>query len=87
MKGYKTSKDYGRLKELLDADYIVVVLWVHDATKNLFSDIARRVSHIQGGVDGDWYSIGVWSYFPTINRESFEDYCASKGFSFIVPEE
>ena len=87
MKGYRTSKDYKKLKELLDKGYIVVLLWVHDATSNLFAGIARRVPHIQGGVDGDWYSLDSWSYFPTINRETFEEYCQGRGFTFILPEE
>ena len=85
--GYKTSRDYGRLKGLLDKGYYIVILWVHDTTNNLFSDIARRVPHVDGGVDGDWYSVGVWSYFPTINKEAFEDFCKGKGFTFIDVEE
>lgn len=87
MKGYKTSKDYKKLKELLDNGYTVVVLWVHSTTRRLFAGIARRVPHIQGGVDGDWYSLDSWSYFPTIDKAPFEEKCKSVGFSFIEPEE
>lgn len=86
MKGYRVSCDYSRLKELLDKDYYVIILWIHDTTKNIFSDIARRVPHINGGVDGNWYSIGCWGYFPTINKNSFEDFCERIGFTFIDPD-
>ena len=86
MKGYKISKDYKHLKELLDKDYKVVLVYRHDTTQRIFSGIANRVSPISGGVNGFWYSLDCWSFFPTINKESFEDYCACKGFSFIVPE-
>ena len=87
LKGYKTSRDFSRLKELLDNGYWVVILWEHDTTKNIFPDIARRVPHIDGGVDGDWYSIGFWGYFPTINTDPFEVFCKRIGFTYIDPKE
>ena len=87
LKGYRTSKDFTRLKKLLDSGHTVVILWVHDTTKNLFSDLARRVPHIDGGVDGDWYSLGSWGYFPTLNSDPFECFCARLGFSYIDPED
>ena len=87
IKGYRTSADYTKLKELLDNGYTVVLVYIHDASRRLFSDIAKRISHIPGGVDGDWYSLGCWSYFPTVDKMNFEDYCKSNGFSFILPEE
>ena len=87
MKGYKLSTDYKRLKEFLDNEYTIVVIWVHSTTRTIFAGIARRVPHIQGGVDGDWYSLDAWSYFPTIDKESFEDKCKRIGFQYIVPLE
>ena len=87
MKGYSTSNDFKKLKELLDDGYLVVLVWAHSTTRSLFSGIAKRVLSKHGSNDGDWYSLDCWSYFPTINKESFEDYCKSKGFSFILPEE
>lgn len=86
LKGYRTSRDFTRLKELLDNGYRVVILWEHDTTKNIFPDIARRVPHIDGGVDGDWYSVGIWSYFPTLNTDPFEVFCTRIGFTYIDPE-
>ena len=87
MKGYTTSKDYKHLKELLDKGYTVVLLWVHDTTLRTFADLASRIAPIPGGVEGYWYSLGTWSYFPTINKESFEEYCKNIGISFILPKE
>lgn len=82
---YNTSKDYTCLKELLDSGKIIVILWVHVPTLRLFSGIAKRVEQIPGGVDTPWYSIDAWSYFPTINKETFEEFCKKKQFVFIVP--
>lgn len=87
LKGYKVSKDYKRLKELLDNGYTVVVLWVHDTTGNVFAGIAKRVPPVKGGVEGNWYSLDSWNYFPTIEKKSFEEKCESIGFSFIEPDE
>lgn len=87
LKGYKTSQDFSRLKELLDNGHWVVILWEHDTTKNIFPDIARRVPHIDGGVDGDWYSVGCWGYFPTLNTDTFPVFCKRINFTYIDPED
>ena len=86
LKGYKVSNDYTKLKEFLDKDYKVIILWVHSGTQRLFSGIAEKVPPIPGGVEGNWYSLDIWSYFPTIDRDSFEKKCKSIGFSYIEPE-
>lgn len=82
---YNTSNDYTRLKELLDGGNAVVILWVHIPTMRLFSGIAKRIEPIVGGVETPWYSIDAWSYFPTINKETFEEFCKKKQFFYIVP--
>ena len=87
LKGYKTSQDFKRLKELLDAGYWIIILWRHDPMGTLFPEIARKVPHIDGGVDGDWYSIGTWGYFPTINTDPFEVAVARYGISYVEPVE
>ena len=82
---YNTSNDYKRLKELLDGGNIVVILWVHVPTMRLFSGIAKRVEPIRGGIKTPWYSIDCWIYCPTMNKETFDEFCKKKQFVFIVP--
>ena len=86
-KGYKTSRDYTKLKELLDSDYSVILVWIHSTTLYAYAEVAHRVFPIPGGVDGYWYNLGIWNYFPGVNRESFEDYCKKQGFFYIVPQD
>ena len=83
MMKYKLSNDYKRLKELLDEGHQIIIIWQHDATLRLFAGIAT----VRGGVEGHWYSLDCWSYFPTINKESFESKCKKIGFSYIIPEQ
>lgn len=64
LKGYKTSQDFSRLKELLDKGYWVVILWEHDTTKNIFPDIAKRVPHIDGGSGRGLVLYRVLGIFP-----------------------
>lgn len=88
MKGYKTSKDYGRLKELLDAGHQVVIVWQHSTTLRLFSGIAEKhVSRDALNYTTVGYHLDAWSWFPQSSRESFEDKCKAIGFEYIVPEE
>lgn len=82
---YNLSEDYTKLKELLDKDQEIVFIWQHDTTLRVFSEIAKRIEPIPGGVDGPWYSLGPWHYFPTINKESFEEKCKYIGLSYLIP--
>ena len=86
-QNYKTSRDYTKLKELLDSDYSVILVWIHSTTLYAYAEVAHRVPPVPGGVDGYWYHLGIWSYFPGINRESFEDFCKKQGFFYIVPQD
>ena len=75
MKGYKTSKDYKRLKELLDNGYKVIVI-CDDC-------IGFGVKEED---TGDYYfggKIGI-TYF---NPELFEMNCEDDDLEFIEPEE
>lgn len=89
MKGYKTSKDYRRLKELLDKGYEVVCYADYYVPPGIFfRDVCRA------RCDGNerYYitarGIEYTSYWPGMHRHrSFEDACKSCDIEFIEPEE
>jgi hypothetical protein len=82
-KGYKTSKDYEHLKELLDDGFDVIC----------FSDCdgCRDVCHAYK--DEDWYRVtsrGIEYnvYWPDMHRySSFEEMCKDSNIEFIEPVE
>ncbi len=84
MKGYKTSKDYKRLKELLDAGYEVVCFTTYDfGDGDYVTDICKAINY------GDRYQISArgieyTSYWPGMYRfSSFEDACKNSDIEFI----
>lgn len=86
MTGYNTSKDYKKLKELLDKGWTIVYLWRHDTAGRLFADIAKKVIAKDGMVI---YDLSGWTYIPETTDRSFEEYCSNiglNGLSFIIPE-
>ena len=77
MKGYKTSKDYKRLKELLDKGYSVICL-VHDKDCGLAS---RDI-----GIG--WYLFDfVYSYPMEFPSSVFGRECKKNRIEFIEPNE
>ena len=86
-EAYKTSKDYARLKTLLDAN-IVVVCFINyydfpPQTKYLFQDIciARRINQCYQ-FDARGISYATWyADFPY----TFEEMCEANGVEFIEP--
>lgn len=85
-EAYKTSKDYARLKTLLDANIVVVCFINYDIspqTKYLFQDIciARRINQCYQ-FDARGISYATWyADFPY----TFEEMCAAMGVEFIEP--
>lgn len=77
MKGYKTSKDYKRLKELLDEGHKIIVLYPSDFSQRFpLATVAFKCK------DG--------SYCVAGNSPSFEDvvhHCESNNIEFIEPTE
>ena len=88
MEGYKTSRDYKHLKELLDKGQQVIIVWTHSTTSKLFSGIAEKhISRDAFNYTTVGYHLDALSWFPESSRESFEDKCKAIGFEYIVPEE
>lgn len=85
-EAYKTSKDYARLKTLLDANIVVVCFINYDIspqTKYLFQDIciARRQNQCYQ-FDARGISYATWyADFPY----TFEEMCMSNGVEYIEP--
>lgn len=95
MNGYKTSKDYKRLKELCDSGYKIVCFTTYDFNENhkgekdyeehLITDICRAYK------GSDWYfitarGIQYGAYWPDTNRyKSFEEMCEDNNIEFIEP--
>lgn len=76
MRGYKTSKDYKRLKELLDSGHKVIVI----------CDEKYLGFGIKEEDTGDYYfggRIGITYFIP----ELFEEHCAQDRLEFIEPTE
>lgn len=87
MTGYNTSKDYKKLKELLDKGFTIIYLWRHDTTSRLFADIARKFVAKDGMVI---YDFSGWTNIPRRSKMTFEEYCSNiglGGLEFIIPDE
>lgn len=96
MEGYKTSKDYKHLKELVDKGYRVVCFTTYDFNEHykggkdyyesLVTDICRAYK------DGDWYyitarGIEYGSYWEGMYRyKSFEEMCENNNIEYIEPD-
>lgn len=84
MKGYKTSKDYTRLKELLDKGYAVVCLTTYDFhAGDEVTDVCKATKY-----DGDYRisarGIEYTSYWPGMHRyKSFEEACMESNIEFF----
>lgn len=87
MKGYKTSKDYKKLKKLIDEGLRIICLVPYDETSEEATCVCTA-SLYQG-----WYhisSLGVeyGTYWPEMHRyKSFEDMCENIRVEFIEPNE
>ena len=92
---YKTSRDYKRLKELLDAGYQVVCFTTYDFNEHdkgredyqeyLTTDICYAYLY-----DGRYYlaarGIEYSAYWPDMRRyKSFEEMCEDSQVEFIEP--
>jgi hypothetical protein len=85
---YKTSKDYARLKELLDAGYYIVCFIRYDASDTMtFHDIclARRIDSGDVGYEFSSRGISYLTYFPKYHNFTFEEICKTDGVEFIEP--
>jgi len=88
MKGYKTSKDYKRLKELLDKGYVVICIadynWGNGHASRDICRACREDETYRISSRGIEYN----SYWPGMHRyESFEDACKDSHIEFIEPTE
>ena len=100
MKGYKTSKDYKRLKELLDAGYSVVCFTTYDwrwlelephepmmVTDVCMARLLERDSeyaHYGISCRGTGF-LDYWIH--DTNKRSFEEECELQNIEFIEPNE
>lgn len=84
MKGYKTSKDYGRLRELLDAGLIVPVVWYQ-------SFLGRKVvSCYAAHKDAEYYYLGILTWAESYIKGAgwdFVPYCEARNIEFIEPQD
>jgi hypothetical protein len=100
MVNYKTSRDYKRLKELLDAGNEVVCFTTYDFNwagrnfpgyKPLMTTDICRAKFIKGSVpEQDRYIIGVRGcvfveYWKNLYNWTFEEACESAQIEFIEP--
>lgn len=83
---YKTSKDYKRLKELLDKGYTVVCFTTYDyGDGDYVTDVCKATCY-----DGRYQiaarGIEYTAYWPTMRRyNSFEEACRESNIEFIEP--
>lgn len=97
---YKTSKDYKRLKELLDKGYEVVCFTTYDFLylepkehePLMTTDVCTAKLIESENKEYDMYFIGsrgrgVLHYWPNLRRKqcSFDELCASERIEFIEP--
>lgn len=80
MKGYKTSKDYTRLKELLDMGYKVICLW---SQADLYSPIISIAEKIRGDID--YYAVANWTC--STESKDFALFCELRQVEFIEPND
>lgn len=88
MNGYKTSKDYKRLKELVDNGYRVVCFTTYDWDEGYdVTDICCAVQY-DGRYQLSARGIEYGAYWKGMKRfESFEDMCEHCRIEFIEPTE
>ena len=82
---YKTSKDYKRLKELLDKGEKITVFFIHKSgykTEHKIRKTAKKEYNEMGHCDG--YLIGPMTVFP-FHKNTFEYYCEKYNVEFIEP--
>ena len=82
---YKTSKDYARLKELLDAGYYVVCFIHYDpqGTKYKFQDICiaeKRKDGYEFFARGNGY-LSIYEEWG----DKFKELCEDSGVEFVEP--
>jgi len=88
MRGYKTSKDYKLLRELLDKGCQVVILWNESEDGYTFPKaFVGRKGTIKGYEKYYYLGALTWSE-DYINGAGwdFEPYCKAHKIEFIVPE-
>ena len=81
MKGYKTSKNYKRLKELLDRGYEVVCFIDLGYNWHKYSILARR--ELVQGIDA-YLMVGFWTVRAV---DDFVRSCNTYDIEFIEPTE
>lgn len=80
MKGYKTSTDYKRLKELLDEGYEVVII-KDSGNEDIITSAWKGLY---------FYRMGNSTYNERLvvgGHETFEEYCKGMMIEFIEPNE
>lgn len=99
IEGYKTSKDYSHLRELLDQGKTVVCFttynfnrWHPDQEPMMTTDIC--VGKLLNGDSPEYkhYSfsargIGYGDYWPMDDKFTFEELCEAKNIEYIEPNE
>lgn len=80
MKGYKTSKDYKQLKELLDKGYKVICLWTY---ANFYPPTISIAEKIRGDID--YYSVANWTC--SVESKEFAFFCELRQVEFLEPNE
>ena len=76
MKGYKTSKNYKRLKELLDKGYKVVCIGPTNFPDEYYIGLAEKTEDESYHFGGDWAMEMFWD-------EKFVENCADENMEFI----
>ena len=82
---YKTSKDYKRLKELLDEGKKIAVFFIHKSgygTEHKVHRMAEKKHEESWEYAG--YFIGSMTVFP-FHKNPFEYYCEKYNVEFIEP--
>ena len=86
MKGYTTSKDYKRLKELLDKGYTVLICCFDEELGGMY----KGDNSWPGWEWGARYGFETYNHSRTIYGEDldgFERQCYQYGIEFIEPTE
>lgn len=83
---YETSRDYKRLKELLDAGKEVVCFTTYDFFRHnreehepyMTTDVCYAVKRTNGTYDFSVRGTGYGDYDPSFHKFSFEDFCEKR---------